>query len=83
MRRKKPLTQFTKMIAFLPSSVGLLCSSKTSVHMIFLEFCLDEESSDLDEDGSEVRLPGVDWGILETLDAFERVDESSEILHKS
>ena len=51
-----------EMIAFLPSSVGLLCSSKTSVHMIFLEFCLvDElESSDFVEDGSEVRLPGVD-----------------------
>ena len=41
----------------LPSCEGLLVSSKTSVQIIFLEFF---ESSDLLEDCSEVRLPGVE-----------------------
>ena len=62
----------------LPSCEGLLVSSKTSVQIIFLEFF---ESSDLLEDCSEVRLPGVEWGILEAdLDTFDIFDESSDTI---
>ena len=62
----------------LPSCEGLLVSSKTSVQIIFFEFF---ESSDLLEDCSEVRLPGVEWGILEAdLDTFDIFDESSDTI---